>query len=189
MGAGGLRLPRVVYTGRVGGQKTLWLVGMMGAGKTAVGRALAARLELPFVDSDAEVVARSGRSIPETFAQAGEGGFRSLEREAIEGLAGRELVVSLGGGAIAQPGMADFLAAAGIVVYLRARPETLLGRLGDCADRPLLAGLEPAERAGRLVSLLDERRAAYESAAIIVDTDGIPAEEVAAAVAEKLAVG
>lgn len=162
---------------------------MMGAGKSAVGRELAALLGLPFIDTDAEIALRAGRSIAEIFAADGEPAFRRLESETIAGLAGRKAVVGLGGGAIAQPGAARALAASGTVVYLRARPATLLARLGDCADRPLLAGLAPAERAAKLATLLDERRAAYESARVVVDTDGATAEEVAADLARRLERG
>jgi len=111
----------------VGGQKTLWLVGMMGAGNSAVGRALAARLRLEFVNSDAEIVADSGRSIADIFAQAGEMAFRRLERATIEGLAGRDLVVSLGSGVIAEQGMAGFLAQSGTVVAAAVAAELAVG--------------------------------------------------------------
>ena len=104
----------------------MWLVGMMGAGKSAVGPALAQRLECDFVDSDAEIEREAGCSIAELFAAEGEPCFRERERAAIEKLAGRPAVVALGGGAPAQPGAGEWLAATGCVVYLRARPETLV---------------------------------------------------------------
>lgn len=157
-------------------RSTLWLVGMMGAGKSTVGAVLARRLARPFVDTDAEIEREAGRSIAALFAGEGEAGFRRRERRAIGELCGREAVVALGGGAIAQPGMEQRLARAGTVVYLRARPETLLGRLGDCRDRPLLRDASPAARLDRLRALLRERAAAYESAAIVVDTDELGPE-------------
>ena len=166
----------------------MWLVGMMGAGKTAVGRALAERLACPFVDTDAEVVARSGRSIAEIFEQDGQGAFRALERSVIEAIAGEHLVAGLGGGAIAEPGAAEVLAESGTVIYLRAREETLLDRLGECRDRPLLAGLRPAERAARLADLLKARSAAYQTADIVVDTDEISVDEVVTALVREFAL-
>jgi shikimate kinase len=167
-------------------QKTVWLVGMMGAGKSAVGRELAGRLGLRFVDTDAEVVAQAGCSVSEIFETRGEGAFRALEREAVDAIAGSEVVVGLGGGAMAQPGLARRLADSGTLVYLRAAPETLLARLGDCAGRPLLAALAPGERATRLRALLEEREPVYEKADLVVDTDALSVEAAAEAVAQRL---
>lgn len=163
---------------------TIWLVGAMGAGKSAVGARLAARLGLPFTDADAEVERAAGASVAELFAREGEGGFRARERAVIAGRAGRAAVVALGGGAIEQPGAPELLARSGTVVWLRARPETLAERVGEAAERPLLAGLDPAERLTRLRALLAEREPCYATARIAIDTDGLDAD----AVAERLAV-
>lgn len=168
------------------GIRNLWLVGMMGAGKSSVGAALARRLGRRFVDADAEIERAAGRRIAEIFAGEGEAGFRAREREAIERLGGAEAVVALGGGAFAQPGVPERLLASGEVVYLRARPETLLERLGEAADRPLLAGLAREERRARLAALLAERAPAYARATLAVDTDGLSVDEVAVAVAARL---
>jgi shikimate kinase len=164
------------------GGSTIWLVGMMGAGKSAVGRALARRRGEPFADSDAEVEAAAGRSVAEIFAHEGEAVFRRLEREAIERLAGRPGVVALGGGAIGQPGMAERLHATGRVVYLRARAETLARRVGEAHDRPLLAGLDADGRLARLRALLSERGPHYAGADLVVDTDGLDVDAASAAV-------
>lgn len=161
---------------------TVWLVGMMGAGKSAVGAALADRLGRPFEDTDARIEAREGRSIPAIFAEDGEGAFRKRERETVLGLSGSSSVVALGGGAVAQPGMRALLAEGGVVVWLRATPETLLARVGQGEGRPLLRGLDEAGRRERLSALLAEREAHYGSADLIVDTDGRSVEEVAEAV-------
>src|SRR5690606_5874667 len=140
---------------------TIWLVGAMGAGKSAVGPLLAARLGLPFVDLDAEVERAAGARIATIFAREGEPAFRARERAAIERVAGRTAVVALGGGAIAQPGAARRLAETGTVVWLRARPETLAARIGEARERPLLAGLGPAARRARIAALLAEREPCY----------------------------
>ncbi len=166
--------------------RTLWLVGMMGAGKSSVGAGLARRLGRRFVDADAEIEAAAGLRIAEIFAREGEAGFRAREREAILGLLGAEAVVALGGGAFAQPGLAERLLAEGPVVYLRARPETLLERLGEAADRPLLAGLGGEERRARLTALLAERAPAYARASLAIDTDGLPVEAVVEATLARL---
>jgi shikimate kinase len=171
---------------RVTGKRTVWLVGMMGAGKSTVGPALARRLGRRFVDSDAEVERAAGRTISEIFAAEGEAAFRRRERTTIEALQGQEAVVSLGGGAVSQEGLCERLAEDGRLVYLRASIELLLERLGDCRKRPLLAGLDPAARRARLEALLDERRAAYQSAEIVVDTGRGPVDDVVEAVMARL---
>jgi shikimate kinase len=159
---------------------------MMGAGKSAVGRALAARLGREFVDTDAEIEKAAGASVGEIFEREGEAGFRARERAAVEAVAGRAVVAALGGGAIAQPGAAERLAATGVVVYLRARPETLAARVGDAEARPLLRGLDAGGRAARLAELLAAREPAYATAAVVVDTDGLDVARVADAVVERL---
>jgi shikimate kinase len=165
----------------------VWLVGMMGAGKSVVGRSLALAFGLRFVDTDDEVARLSGCSLSEIFEREGEQGFRERERELIDAVAGEEAIVSLGGGAVSQPGAADRLAAAGIVVYLRARSETLLARVGDARGRPLLAKLDDRAREACLDELIAARNAANETAAIVVDTDDLDVDEVVDRVAQGLA--
>lgn len=165
---------------------TIWLVGMMGAGKSTVGAALALRLGTRLVDTDRDIASRAGASVAELFAREGEAGFRRREREAVERVAGKPVVVALGGGAMAQPGAPARLGARGTVVYLRARPGTLATRVGDAVDRPLLSGVEPAEREARLGALLAEREPFYAQAAIQVDTDERSVEDVVEEIVERL---
>ena len=162
---------------------------MMGCGKSTVGRLLARRLSREFLDADAEIVRRVGRTIPEIFSGEGEAAFRGYESALIDAAASGAAVVALGGGAIAQPGAAARLRASGCVVYLRARPAVLLARIGDPVGRPLLAGLSPAAREAKLAELLVEREPAYLTAAIVVDTDGLSAAEVARDLSERLSCG
>lgn len=169
-----------------GGADTIWIVGMMGAGKSVAGRRLAARLGRPFVDTDAEIEAAAGASVRQLFEREGEAGFRVRERAAVLAVAGQKLVVALGGGAIAQSGMPERLAATGTVVYLKARPETLLRRLADAEERPLLRGLDAAERGARLVELLRAREPAYATAGVVIETDELDVDAVVAAMAEAL---
>jgi shikimate kinase len=169
--------------------KTLWLVGMMGAGKSAVGPLLAQQLDRPYLDTDAEVENEAGATIAELFAREGEAAFRKRERGALEAVAGREVVVALGGGAIAQPGAGALLAATGRIVYLRARPETLLARIADAESRPLLAGLDAAARLARITDLLAQRAPHYEAATLVIDTDGCTPEDVARRVLRGLEAG
>lgn len=172
--------------GRTG---TIWLVGMMGSGKTSVGRRLAERLGRRFVDTDHEVERVAGASVREIFEREGEAGFRARERAAIDAVTGASAVVSLGGGAVAQPGMAEQLAASGTAVYLRALPETLARRVGTARTRPLLRGLSPEQRLVTLRRLLEERRPLYERAGVVIDTDGSDVDAVVAEIVRRLAGG
>jgi shikimate kinase len=142
---------------------------MMGVGKSTAGPVLAARLGCAFFDLDDEIEKQVGASVAEIFARDGEAGFRRLERECLEGFSQGTAVVALGGGTIAQPGVSQLLAEWGTVVYLKATPEQLMGRLGDGGGRPLLEGLDAAGRLARLEGLLAEREIYYTTARVIVD--------------------
>jgi shikimate kinase len=168
------------------GGKTVWLVGMMGAGKSSVGPALAERLGVPFLDTDAQIEAEAGASVAELFAREGEAGFRARELEAVASCAGRPAVVALGGGALTQAQVRERVARHGRVVYLRAQPESLLARVGAAAERPLLHGLDAQRRLARLRELLEAREPAYERGALVVDTDGLDVAAVVDAVAREL---
>lgn len=172
--------------GRMSASETIWLVGMMGAGKSAVGRALARRLSLPFIDCDLEIEKRAGCSVKEIFAKEGEQGFRRLEDQVIRQIAKEPQVVATGGGAPAQPGLADFLTDRGTMVYLRAEPETLLARIGDAKTRPMLRDLTRAERIDRLKALQRLREPSYSRARVTVDTDQTSVTEIVSEIAEKL---
>jgi shikimate kinase len=110
-------------------------------------------------------------SISEIFTEEGEPAFRERERQLIEELSGGSDVVALGGGAIAQSGAAAILDRSGTVVYLKASARSLLDRLEECSERPLLRGLAPKERLAQVEKLLAERASAYSTASIAVDTE------------------
>ena len=159
----------------------LLLVGMMGAGKTTVARLAARRLRWAYVDTDGEITRSTGATVPELFARHGEGRFREEEARALDAVLGRPgpLVVSVGGGAVLDPANRRRLREAGTVVWLRARPATLLARVHDGAGRPLLAGDSPEDRALTLERLEAERRPLYaEVAHEVVDVDHLDAERV-----------
>ena len=177
----------LLILGAMAGGDTVWIVGMMGVGKSSVARLVAQRLGRPCVDTDAEIERAANLEISEIFVSEGEASFRRRERAAIEAIAGQPVVVALGGGAIAQPGAAERLAETGVVVALRASPETLLERLGDAAQRPLLAGLGREQRLERIEALLEERQAHYRRADLCVDTDAVGPEVLADRVIHALA--
>jgi shikimate kinase len=148
------------------------LVGMMGAGKTTVGRELAARLGWRFLDSDALVEASTGSTVAELFATGGEDAFRAEESRVLaEALASDgPAVVSAAGGAVLAPANRALLATARAVVWLRAEPATLAARVGSGEGRPLLRD-HPATT---LAGLDAVRRPLYgEVADVIVDVDGL----------------
>ena len=150
---------------------------MMGAGKTTVGRALAARRGWSFVDSDAQIEARTGRTVAQIWAAEGEPAFRSLESEVLaEALASDEpVVVAAAGGVVLDPANRERLRRAGLVVWLRADPATLAGRVRSGDHRPLL-DTGPAEVLARLAA---ERRDLYADVAnVTIDVDGLSADEV-----------
>ncbi|MGO8870451.1 MAG: shikimate kinase [Acidimicrobiales bacterium] len=148
------------------------LVGMMGAGKTTVGRLLADRLGWAYLDSDAEVAATTGRTLPELFAERGEAAFRAEEARVLaEALSGDEpVVVSAAGGVVLSKENCDLLATSGTVVWLRAEPSLLARRVGTGEGRPLLDG----GPAAALVELDRVRRPLYATvAAVTVDVDDL----------------
>jgi len=125
----------------------IFLVGMMGAGKTTVGRALARRLSRRFVDSDEEIEARCGVSIPVIFEIEGEVGFRARERAVIGELSAEPgIVLATGGGAVLAEENRRALSERGTVIYLRAQPADLFRRLRNDRNRPLLMTGDPLKR-------------------------------------------
>jgi shikimate kinase len=148
-------------------KKTVVMVGMMGAGKTAVGTAVARLLKVPFLDSDDEIVRAADRSIAEIFARDGEGFFRDREYEVIGRLLrGEPCVLSTGGGAFLSDRNRAQIGAAGVSVWLRAELDLLWQRVRHKTTRPLLRTENPRET---LRQLYEARLPAYAQADIAVD--------------------
>ena len=153
--------------------RRMWLVGMPGAGKTTVGRAVATQLGVEFTDTDELVESMVGRSIATIWSEDGESIFREFETIVVSGLGDVTGVISSGGGAILEPRNRAVMS--GMVVWLEARPETIASRLDGNSNRPLLAGV----MVDRIVETLTAREALYASIADHrVSTDTVTIDEV-----------
>ena len=160
------------------------LVGAPGSGKTTVGALLARAWAVEARDTDADIVAAQGRSVADLFLEEGEEHFRTLERAAVaDALAGHDGVLSLGGGAVLDPGTRALLDGRS-VVFLRVGLSDAVKRVGLGSGRPLLLG----NVRSRIKALLDERTPVYEGvASLVVETDGRTPEDVAREIEKALA--
>lgn len=148
--------PTISYNSPVRSNQNIYLVGLMGAGKTTVGRQLARRLGRPFFDSDHEIVARTGVAIPTIFEIEGEDGFRRREAQTIAELtSGENLVMATGGGVVLNPENRKRLHDTGWVVYLNVPPAFLFERTRHDRNRPLLRVPDPLAKLEELHALRD----------------------------------
>jgi len=140
---------------------TLWLIGMMGTGKSTVGPRVGYALGADFVDLDQVIALGAGSDISRIFADEGEEGLRRRERAALETVAGRSIVVACGGGVVEDPANIETMRSHGSVAWLDAPVRILAERVGAGGGRPLLTG----DVRARLISLQRRRRKGYEAAA------------------------
>lgn len=163
----------------------IFLIGPMGAGKTTVGRQLAHRLGLEFLDSDHELQKSTGVDIPTIFAFEGEAGFRNRERDLIDKLSQREgIVLATGGGAVLNPDNRRHLSGRGLVIYLSCSPKQQFERTRHDRNRPLLQTPDPL---GTLKALFAERDPLYqETADIIIQTERQPTSRVLGNILQQL---
>lgn len=169
--------------------RSVVLVGMMGAGKSSIGRRLAAVLDIPFVDADTEIEKAAGMSIPDMFDSHGEAYFRAGEARVIARLLeGGPQVLATGGGAFMNPQTRALVRARGVSLWLKADLDVLLKRVRRRGDRPLLRNGDPAETLERLIA---ERYPTYAEADVTVVSRDEPHEtiiaEVIAVLADRLA--
>jgi shikimate kinase len=171
------------------GSRALVLVGMMGAGKSSIGRKLAQRLNLPFVDADTEIERAASMSITDIFAKHGEPYFRAGEARVIARLLdGGPQVLATGGGAFMNPQSREAIRVKGVSVWLKADYDVLMKRIKRRNDRPMLKTEDPGET---LRQLMQERDPVYAEADVTVHSRDVPHEliigEIIAVVAQRLA--
>lgn len=157
--------------------RAIVLVGMMGSGKSSVGRRLAGRLGLPFVDADTEIETAAGMTIPEIFAQRGEAEFRDGERRVISRILTTRapLVLATGGGAFMNAETRDRVKELGISVWLKAEPDVLMRRVRKRSNRPLLQTADPEATLRRMLA---EREPVYALADLTILSSDEPHEVV-----------
>ncbi len=150
----------------------IFLVGLMGSGKTTIGRALAKKLNLRFVDADQEIEARTGASIPLIFEIEGEASFRQREADVIRDLTAQQgIVLATGGGAVLNEQSRRYLRERGIVIYLRASANSILQRTSHDRNRPLLQTADPK---AKIEELSRQRAPLYQEVAHIIIETGRP---------------
>jgi shikimate kinase len=158
------------------GSRSIVLVGLMGAGKSTVGRRLAARLDMPFKDADAEIEAAAGMSVSDIFATHGEPYFREGERRVIGRLLQEgPIVLATGGGAFMHADTRAWIAEAGVSIWLKAELEVLMRRVRKRSHRPLLKNADPEDSMRRLMA---SRHPVYALADITVESRDTPHERV-----------
>lgn len=156
---------------KIASTNSVMLIGLMGSGKTVIGRMLASAYGWDFVDSDKQIEDESNLRISDIFELYGEVKFREMERRIVSKLVGHHnTIISVGGGAYCQPQIRDAAKGNVTTIWLRAQPSELLGRMNNLSSRPLLAGDNPL---AMLQKLHKERFDDYAKADIVVDTDGL----------------
>lgn len=160
--------------------KNIILTGFMGSGKTEVGKMLAQRLGYAFLDTDKLIEEKTGKSISEIFREEGESSFRELETEVIKGLSGiTGYIISTGGGIVIREENILSLKNIGLVIWLKASPESIFKRISPETHRPLLNVENPLEHIKKLLSI---REQFYSRADFSIDTDGLEVDKVVKAI-------
>lgn len=156
--------------------RSVVLVGMMGAGKSTIGRRLSARLHLPFLDADTEIEAAAGMSIPDIFETHGEPHFRDGEARVIARLLdGGPAVIATGGGAFMREETRGRISDKAVSIWLKADADIIMKRVKRRADRPLLQTADPAATVGRLI---EEREPVYQRADLTIWSRDVPHEKI-----------
>jgi shikimate kinase len=150
----------------------LFLCGMMGSGKSTIGKSLSEKLSVPFQDLDNLIERKSGKSIPEIFESEGEDRFREIERNLIVHLAQTaEGIIALGGGTLQNQQITDHVKLNGWLVFLDCKPDTLFNRLKESSNRPMISSLSEENLKLKITTLLKHRLKFYEQAHFSVECD------------------
>ncbi len=158
------------------GTRSIVLVGMMGAGKSTIGRRLSARLRLPFIDADMEIEAAAGMSIPDIFETHGEPHFRDGEARVIARLLDSgPVVLATGGGAFMREETRSRIGSKAVSIWLKADADIIMKRVKRRADRPLLQTADPAATVGRLI---EEREPVYQHADLTIWSRDVPHDKI-----------
>lgn len=161
------------------------LIGFMGSGKSTVGRQLAAKLQLPFTDSDAWIEEQSATSVSRIFESEGEAVFRKWEQRYVEQLDEKEEVISCGGGLPCFHNLMTILQEKGKVIYLKTSVETLVSRLeNERKNRPIVASIKDETLTEEITTRLASREPVYRQANVIIETDGKTIQEIVSEIVE-----
>lgn len=169
--------------------QSVFICGMMGSGKSTVGKILAKQLNVPFQDLDSLIAEESGMTIPEIFEKKGEAGFRSIERNLVlKESQSSKGVLALGGGSLQNQQVVDQLIASGQLIFLKVSQSVLLDRLSSEQHRPLLKNSKSSRRdlQEKISQLIDERLPFYSQAQIIVEAEGKTPQKIAEELTQKL---
>lgn len=157
--------------------KTIILIGMMGAGKSTIGKLLAEKLKVKFIDVDSEIVKNTAMSISDIFSKYGEKYFRDIEANTIKSVFNnKDLVISLGGGAFESDDIREYLIGSSSIIYLKTSPEIIYERIKLDKSRPLLKDNMSVEKINYIIN---EREKNYELAKFIISTDNKEPEQIA----------
>ncbi|MBN1155793.1 shikimate kinase [candidate division KSB1 bacterium] len=153
-------------------QTHIFLIGFMGCGKTTIGKDLAVKFNVQFIDTDVIISEKTNLSIPDIFEKWGESKFREIETQVIGSIVALPpSIISLGGGAILSEQNRSVIFNSGLSIYLKWRVKTLFKRLADCDSRPLLSNIPQSKLLEQIMSMMNERSKYYERAHIVIPGD------------------
>jgi len=166
---------------------SIYICGMMGSGKTTVGKILAGKLKLPFIDLDEVIVKKAGNPIPEIFRTGGEHIFRKLEKDALyQTVENSQKIIALGGGALQNQEIVNHIKKKSLLIFLDAPLSVLSKRLANDSGRPLLQNTDEKETEMKIAKLLSERTKYYSQAHIKIETEKYSPELIADKIIRKL---
>ncbi len=160
-------------------KKHIYFTGFMGAGKSRLGRELAARISWPIIDTDKVIEEQEQKTVSEIFKAKGESFFRDKEKQILSEISKSEqpMIIALGGGMLKNPDNFKLASQSGLIIYIQSSPEAILERIRHTDKRPLLRGKSDMEKLNLIREMLEKRKAVYEKAHIVFNRDGYELEE------------